>query len=81
MTPAERRLLAGLAESLKRRMTRKVDGVYHWPEPLCGVGQWRDGRPGPCSPKCAQDRERLEEAAAMAAEQPGPVQLGLLEAS
>lgn len=78
MTPTERRTLAGLIESLDRRMTRFKNGVKHWPEPLCTVGQWRDGRPGPCSPKCAEDRQRLADARALLAEHPEPKQLELV---
>jgi hypothetical protein len=74
MNPAE---LAGLRT---RHFPRKstYDGSYHLAS--CFHGEWRNGkRPMLCSEHCRADQATFDRLTAIAAEQPSPVQLGLLE--
>jgi hypothetical protein len=73
MSPAE---LAGLrTRHFPRKSTH--DGSYHLA--TCFHGEWKNGkRPMLCSEHCRADQATFDRLDAMAAEQPGPVQLGLL---
>jgi hypothetical protein len=79
VSSVEQRLLADLADSLERRLKRKIGDERHWPQPLCQIGEWIGKRENyvrtaagwgaPCAERCAQDRARLAAAHTYLAEQ------------